>query len=225
MFRTNSFFRVAACIVFIHSAAAQQFVGALVRVSSPGAAATGPAVTGGRWKGSGLTLKTYICTAFGVSDFQVAGPEWLDTERFDIDAVFPPPADDETAEMVLQRLLAERFSLRTHRDSRLASVYDLRVDPEGVKFQAAVDSGVEAIDVAPGRLILTHVSMTRLAEVLSRETGRPVMNRTQLRGAYDVKLRWTPETLPEDLQKQLGLKIQPNRAQIGLLVVEAVERP
>lgn len=215
---------VAACAVFIHGAAAQQFSGAVVKASTPGTKPVAPVFAAGHWRGAGVSLRDYLCTAFGVSEFQVAGPEWVATDLFDLEATVPTEGDP-LPELQLQRVLTEPFHLQVRRDTRLVNVYDLRVVDSGAKVKAAAGTAPEFVEVVSGKITLKHGRITRLAEALSHEARTPVVNRTQLDGVYDLILRWTPETLMRDLEEQLGLKLQPNRAQIGLLVVESAERP
>ena len=108
---------VAACAVFIHGAAAQQFQGTIVRMSGPGTAAIAPVFASGHWRGAGVSLKEYLCTAFGVSEFQIAGPEWVATDLFDLDATVPT-GDDLLPELQLQAVLAEVFHMQGHRATR-----------------------------------------------------------------------------------------------------------
>jgi uncharacterized protein (TIGR03435 family) len=84
---------------------------------------------------NGVTLKSLIASAYGVKDYQVEGPGWLDSERYDVMAKVPEgQSGKEQVELMMQHLLAERFHLSLHRDSKQMNVYTLSVSkPEKIK--------------------------------------------------------------------------------------------
>lgn len=84
---------------------------------------------------SGLPLKFLLANAYDVRPYQVNGPAWLDMERFDIVAKVPPGATKEQVRVMLQNLLADRFGVKLHHDSKESSVYEMVVDKNGPKFK------------------------------------------------------------------------------------------
>jgi len=84
---------------------------------------------------SGLPLKFLLANAYDVRPYQVNGPAWLDMERFDILAKVPPGATKEQARVMLQNLLADRFGLKLHHESKESSVYEMVVDKNGPKLK------------------------------------------------------------------------------------------
>jgi uncharacterized protein (TIGR03435 family) len=89
-----------------------------------------------------MTMKNILMNAYDVKNFQIVGPSWLDTERFDITATMPPNATKEQFRVMLQNLLAERFKLTVHRDAKELPMYLLTVAKSGMKMK-------ESADVAP----------------------------------------------------------------------------
>ena len=227
---------------------------------------------GGGVRISGATLRTLITFAYDVRDFQVSGgPGWINSDRFDIvahaersSASQNPPANplqmsdeqrksgmEQTRER-LRSLLAERFQLAVHRDNKEQTVYALVVAKNGPKLPAAKDgSGPGRMRMGRGQFDGQGVEMQMLATVLSNEVGRPVIDRTGLKGKFDVKLEFTPEPgqgfgplgppppgveapPPPDpngpsiftaLQEQLGLRLESQKGPAETLVIDRVERP
>ena len=172
-----------------------------------------------------LSLQDYIISAYDIKKHQIAGPEWLATERFDIQAKVPAGVAPEDMiakrrEMV-QMLLEERFRLKFHRETREMPVYALVAAKSGVKLtESPVDPDAtapgKAVDVTvnagrggttvnlPGGASLSYgflvlegkkVKMQQLADNLARFVDRPVIDDTGLKGAYDFKLDFSLEEL------------------------------
>jgi uncharacterized protein (TIGR03435 family) len=171
---------------------------------------------GGRLTASNASLRSLITAAYQVRDFQVVGgPAWIDSDRFDIEAKGQGSAGGEQISQMLQALLAERFQLLIHRETREMPGYVLRVGKNGPKLSAAGESGCfdagagvpppapqprqppfrpcGGFNLARDRMDGAKVTMARLASVLSRVLGRSVVDRTGLDGIYDVSLRWTAD--------------------------------
>ena len=219
---------LVASVLIASGAGAQEGELASVKPSQSGGGTSGAGVQNGRWTGSNLSLKSYIQMAYGVSDFQIAGPDWIGLERYDISAKVADGGDDQTGPM-LQAILADRFKLLIHRDSRAVGIFELRVAASGLKVRETPGSVTALTDGGPGRLTARGASMAHFAEVLSRETSFPIVDRTRLRGLYDFKLEWkpgeaSPASVIQAIQEQLGLRVDPNRVQIGVLVVDNAER-
>jgi uncharacterized protein (TIGR03435 family) len=124
-------------------AAAPAFEVASVKVAAPMPAGMmfisiggGPVSTDpGRITYSGVTLKILIARAYNVKEYQVEGPQWLDGERYDVIATIPKGADKQQVALMTQRLLAERFKLTLHHDSKQLAVYTLSVGKGGPKLK------------------------------------------------------------------------------------------
>lgn len=185
-----------------------------------------------------------ITWAWKVKSYQIVGlPKWAEDERYDIDAKAPndAPTTQEAGRKMMEMLLAERFHLKIHRETRELPVYDLVVMKGGPKFhESAPDALPEMGSGGPrgwNQLRATANTMAQLAEQLSirPEVGRPVIDKTGLAGRYDYTLKYSvglsssddPEIPPTfaALPDQLGLKLEPSKANIEVLVVESAEHP
>jgi len=179
----------------------------------------------------------------------VGAPEWVSTDRYDITArVGRALAARPQAELysqlpaLLQTLLEDRFKLKVHHETRELPVFVLtlaksdgtlgpRLRRSSVDCSAASDRcGIRFRP--PAHLSGTSVSVESLANLLSGSVERVVVDRTGLRGAYDIDLEWSPDPSAADtrsiaaaVQEQLGLKLEPSRAPIDALVIDHVERP
>jgi bla regulator protein BlaR1 len=195
---------------------------------------------GGGLRVTNGTLKGLLETAYDVRDFQISGgPGWVNSERYDILARSASPADIKETRLKVQSLLAERFRLRVHRDTKELPVYVLAVARTGSKLAAGqVASAPEGINAGCGQMIGTRTSMANLAVKLSRQLDRPVLDRTGLSGKYDFRLDWTPDTGPcstssspdspslfTALQEELGLKLESTKGPVEVLVIDQVEKP
>ncbi|MDR3698098.1 MAG: TIGR03435 family protein [Candidatus Sulfopaludibacter sp.] len=95
------------------------------------------------------SLKALLMSAYDVKDFQISGPEWLDTEGFDITATMPPETTQEQFRVMLQNLLAERFKMTSHRETRELPMYSLTVAKGGPKMRESVEEPAAASDADP----------------------------------------------------------------------------
>jgi uncharacterized protein (TIGR03435 family) len=181
---------------------------------------------GGRFTATNMPLRALIVHAYNLMPFQLVGPDWLDSERFDVVAKseqdFPPAAPASgpaPQQLMLQALLAERFALQAHRDTREMSVYsmemaraDRKLGPQlkpsnaeckevsgGVGPPTGQDKTTCGIRVMPGQLTAGGVPLSAMAFPLSMFVQRMVVDRTGLTGAFDYELRWTPDMLRQRL--------------------------
>ncbi len=163
---------------------------------------------GGMLRYENVSLKDCIRNAYRVKDFQVQGPDWLGGARFDIVAKLPDGSSEEQVPEMLQALLADRFKLTLHRDTKEHAVYALVQAKSGPKLKPAEVPTGEAKPGAPPRnammmmiedgtahLKAPSASMSTLAEMLSRFSERPVVDNTGIKGQYDFDLAFSPETL------------------------------
>jgi uncharacterized protein (TIGR03435 family) len=191
----------------------------------------------GRETCTNVTLKRCIVGSFHAGPGQVVGgPSWLDSDRFHIEAKAAEPVEDDAVlDAMMQALLAERFHLTLHRETRNLQALVVEVAKNGPKLEKA--SGGDAVtDGSHGSLTLKNTTLDGLAERLARVTDLPVVNRTAIDGVFNMKLEWTPEgenpkgpgsppSLFTAIQEQLGLRLQSLRAPVEVLVVDRAERP
>jgi uncharacterized protein (TIGR03435 family) len=185
-----------------------------------------------------------------VRDFQIAGgPAWLNVDRFDVFArsesgsAPASPADDTKASRLrLRTLLADRFRLVVHRETREMQEYALGVEKSGVKLRAEAASAPliprSGVQSTCGHMTGTQTSIENLAVYLSRELKRPVLNRTGLADRYNFELNWTPDLAPcrdapdrdapsifAALSEQLGLRLDSIKGPVETIVVDRAEKP
>jgi uncharacterized protein (TIGR03435 family) len=195
----------------------------------------------GRIDFNNVTLKRCIMGAYKIGQAQiVGGPDWLDSIRFEIVAKADQPIDDDGQLMVMmQSLLADRFKLAVHQETRTLPAYVLEVGKNGAKLkkseggEAKTNSGHDSNGVAT--MDAMAITMDRFAEVLSRQMDLPVVNRTGLEGIFDLKLRWSPinsrptaadsgPTIFTAIQ-ELGLRLQSQKTPLAVLVIDRAEKP
>jgi len=216
----------------------------------------------GRINYTSVSLKNLIERAYSVKSYQVTGPDWMDSERFDVTAKLPDGAKQSDVPQMLQALLAERFKLTIHREQKSMPVYAIVVGKAGVKMpkvegDALPGPGPGAFRMqmgAKGRQLAGKVTMDNLAGMLSRMLDRPVLDMTELKETYDMKLEWTPDEreggmrmlagmpagdhppasegsesssapgLFAAVQEQLGLKLETRKGDVAVVVVDSVEK-
>ena len=224
---------------------------------------------GGRLTVTNNSLRNIIRNAYNVQNFQiVGGPEWINNDRWDIIAKAADDAQPQQMILMLQSLLADRFKLVIRREMRDTAVYALvlaRSDGRlGPGLRASSIDCAALVAAARGRgeplpntingrpacgtrstrgsIVTTAVAMADFARNLAPQTGRPVVDRTGLSGAFDIDLMWTPDqasgpdgpppaaggdgvSLFAAIQEQLGLKLDAQRAPVDTLVIDSAERP
>ncbi len=156
---------------------------------------------GGRVNCTNISPKMLIMMAYSVKPNQLAGgPNWLDSEKYDLDAKADGPDDQDRLKLMMRTLLADRFKLAVHRETKDMPIYNLVAAKGGLKIKPLPESGDEKADqrkgqfrMGRGQMNMTGASMEQLADSLSRVVGRNVYDRTSISGSYDIKLEWTPE--------------------------------
>jgi uncharacterized protein (TIGR03435 family) len=181
---------------------------------------------------------------YGINSYQVEGPDWLDSERFDISAKFPADFPKEREQYsaayqaMMQKMLADRFKLAVHRDRKSLPVYGLVAGKGGIKFKE-VPAGQSGSDSNNTHYKGTSITMDGFAKFLSGQMELPVIDMTGLKGTYDLKLDWITERqaqakadsepqagqpIQDAIQDQLGLKVEHRKAPVDILVVDHAER-
>src|ERR1017187_1297466 len=162
----------------------------------------------GRLDFTNVSLKDIVVQAYKLSRDQVKAPDWMDSERFDITAKIPEGVvAKEQVPAMLRALLAERFKLKAHRETKEQTVYALVVAKGGPKLKKAADAGDAKLGpdgkprpTGPGVVSMAmngpttiHVELRRttmplLSEFLSNQLHRPVVDETAITGNYDIDL-------------------------------------
>ena len=229
---------LSACAVLAQNGQVRpSFEVASVKPVKPGSTGSGPlrggpgASSPGQLSGA-ATLKTLLMRAYDLKNYQIAGPAWMDSERYEIAAKIPAGADKALVSLMLQSLLAERFRLQARRETRELPVYAMLVARDGPKFKespaaAGTPDGAPASfaaprlvngpdglpDLQPGsdwprtaevvlagsdgilyKLWARHETMPEIADRLSAQLDRAVLDQTELKGRYDFTLAWSVES-------------------------------
>jgi uncharacterized protein (TIGR03435 family) len=236
-----------------------------------------------------MTVGSLITLGYGKQRFQlIGGPAWLNTDRFDINAVSEDvpvqptlPGTPNRMQLLVRSLLKERFALKTHNETRELPLSYLvmaredrklgeRLRPSTVDCRALMAERAKAAregapptpptpikpgEIRPcgmmggiGHITAGSMQMSNLASLLASMLNRPVYDRTNLTGNFDIQLEYTPDQMPQlppgatlppgltmpspdgpslmtALQEQLGLKLDNTRGPVEVLVIDSVEQP
>jgi uncharacterized protein (TIGR03435 family) len=201
---------------------------------------TSDLLPGGRFRATNKTVQWLMRAALGISNDQIlGGPDWVRTESFDIDAKTGTPANmtPELLKPLLLRLLADRFKLRFHAETRQGPVYFLSAERNKPKLKAHTgDSGPSMSNSATdGKMTFkaTRVSMPDFASFLTGQLHRPVIDHTGISGEFDFALEWAPDQNPDSsvasvftaIREELGLKLESGKGPLGIAVIDSIEKP
>jgi uncharacterized protein (TIGR03435 family) len=222
------------------------------------------------------SIEQLIMRAYGLLAYQLSGPDWMSNFRFDVAAKFPEGATPHQLPQMLQWLLAERFGLVVHGETRDLPSFALVVETGGPKMKAGEPDadvpaeatriervgrtldkcwsyddtfGITAFSIVGGNMHLEvkKLPMDALAQLLADRLGAPVIDMTGLEGNYQATLDLPPSfralnaaagaggdalTMASDppgssvfsMVKRLGLRLEPRKTPIAVLVVDHVER-
>lgn len=200
----------------------------------------------------GAPLRMMMTVAYTVTDRQISGgPEWINSDRWNIEAKAERRGTSDELHNALARLLEERFQLKIRHETRELPAYILTVDKKGSKMPVhdPADLLHEPISGGPiGGLVGNNATMNYFAFFLSRIMDRNVVDKTGLTEHYDVKFHFVPDlppgalagrvgpdgnpiTLPDGpdiftaLREQLGLRLEKGNGPVDYLVIEHVEKP
>jgi len=219
------------------------------------------------WDGNGFAppLRIYIQMAFGISPNSVArliGPEWINDVKYVIQGKPPDSIRDAMQKMtpearanemrqMQQSLLADRFKLKVHFETREMPEYDLVLAKGGSKLKESPDPSKGSASMRKGaqasQIKGTALPMRVIINFLMSDEelgGRTVIDKTGLTGVYDVLLNWAPlmavpsagngtSPLPDAespsllvaVQEQLGLKLVPSKGPVQVVIIDSIERP
>ena len=198
---------------------------------------------GGRWNGVNVTAQMLILRAYRIQPSQLIGaPDWVATERFDVVATAAAGTPQEQMPLMVRALLADRFKLAVHQESRDLPIYALvlaRSDGSPVRASSrrrlrtarlalppprAADIAPCSMQMTDGRMQARAFDLSQLATNLGPSAGRFVVDRTGLKGRFDIDLEWT-ESMSAALEEQLGLKLQPEVGPVQVTIVDRIEPP
>lgn len=258
----SALFLFASVTILAQPAVESRFEVASVKLSPTGG--TGfpgrSFLPGGRFTATNLQLRALIQIAYDVPAIMISGTSPLmDSPAYDIDAkAAEPQVTPAEIKRMLQSLLADRFKLELHRETKELPVYFIVAVKSGAKLQKAKDP--DCPDIVDGDSLvhgtLCHfllggpqtgwtgrtISLHDIADALTYRVGRPVIDRTSIRGTFDIKTSgWSSETGGADgprpssdpsapslftmLEEELGLKLESAKAPVAMLVIDRIEKP
>ncbi len=209
---------------------------------------------GGRYVATNVTLQNLTVNAYLIFDFQVEGaPGWANSDHFDVEGKAQGNPSRQQVRLMVRSLLADRFKLATHRETKEMPVYEIVVAKGGIKFKEGKCAG-EPGPANPcggttvslrGEAIARELSVKDFGDALSSLLSRTVVDKTGLSGKYDFDLHWTPDgsaihgpgdpdAPPSDpngpsiftaLREQLGLELKAARGPVEMLVIDHAEKP
>jgi uncharacterized protein (TIGR03435 family) len=257
--RRSFLFCTVLCLMFVSAAWGEAttprltFDVASIKPSQSGAGALygiKPLPGGSGYTAQNVPVKLMISLMYKVPMRQIlGGPDWINTDRFDVEARADHPSSVDDLHVMFQNLLADRFNLKFHKETKEGPVYALSVDKSGLKMTADGTGQALGIPIVPGPgggFNGTRVSMQFLSWWLGNQLqndGRPVIDETGLDQSYDFTLSFVPQlppnvsrdSLPAEMQnlpsifdalkQQLGLKLEPQKGPIEYYVIDNVEKP
>jgi uncharacterized protein (TIGR03435 family) len=222
---------------------------ASIKQSAPNIRGMNIVPAGGKLVAKNVPLDWLIAEAYQVYPYRLLNtPAWVRSARYDIQAkASNPQANKAELHGMLRSLLADRFHLSLHRETKQLPVYALVAGKGGPRLQPPEHpEGPHGVDYRNGGTVLIgrNATMDEFADALSFRTERSVTNRTGLTERYDFRLEFTPDefvrrfgeetatpidasgtNLFTSIQEQLGLKLESGKGPVEMLVIDRVDRP
>jgi uncharacterized protein (TIGR03435 family) len=200
---------------------------------------------GGRFYAKATSLKFLLEWAYGILPAQHSeGPSWIDNDRYDIAAKADGNVSDAQMKLMTRTLLAQRFQLKFHRETKEIAVLVISLGKTAPKLFPPKEDEKYSIHVEPKmgpdqkiaswHVVATRFSLAQLSETFSRHLDRVIVNRTGMVGDFDFTLDLTPdENQPNPLDQsiliaamrdQLGLTLKSQKAPVDFLVIDSAEK-
>jgi uncharacterized protein (TIGR03435 family) len=199
---------------------------------------------GGRFNAKATTVRFLLEWAYGIQSAQhTGGPAWLGTDRYDIVAKAEANASDDQIKQMVQTLLADRFKLQFHRETRELPVYVISLGKSAPKLFPPKEGGQRSLRMEPRmdidhktsfHIVATRFSLTQLTDTFARQMGRVIVNQTGFDDDYDFTLDLTPDEshpsaldaslLIDAIRNQLGLDLKSQKAPVEVMVIDNVEK-
>jgi uncharacterized protein (TIGR03435 family) len=231
--------RLLLTVFCVSLATAQSFEVAAIKPHAGVAGFIGLDVTGTAINIQAMSLIDLVTYAYNLRSYQVeGGDKWTGEDRYDISARAPGDAkpSKEQIQAMLRALLKDRFSMATHPSSKEIPVYALTMAKNGLHLKTNEDLAAQQMMVLrDGVARYSAAPATMLANSFPFRLERPIIDRTGLTGKYDFELKLKPspegptgpsgESLFTAIEEQLGLKLEPIKAVVEILVIDRAERP
>jgi len=185
-----------------------------------------------------VPLRHALIWAYNLQDYQIAGPEWIKgDERYDIVAKAAKPVPESQVRLMLQTLLNDRFQIKMHHEPKEFSVYVLTAPKGAPKVKEVTDDSAPSLGGTPAGAVFHKQPISRFTFMLTRRTGRPVLDKTGLTGLYDFTIDLSGLGFngrpPEDpsapsvfttVQRDLNMKLEARKEMIDMLVVDSANK-
>lgn len=225
-----------------------RFEVASIKPDKSGAESIGMFPSPGRLRIENYTLRQLIEDTYALKRYQVVGgPGWIDSDRYEIVAKAEHKVGFGDMLPMLQALLADRFQLKMHTETKEHAAYLLEIAKGGPKmrFSGEKEDHDTRLRITDNELTRKKVSMHWFSDALSGQLNLPVLDRTHLEGAYDFSLRYVPDESstsvvggtavdPYDysnasiftaIREQLGLQLKKSKDQVTIFVIDHAEKP
>jgi uncharacterized protein (TIGR03435 family) len=238
-----SLLTIAACSLFSASPA---FEAATIRPSQGDARRSVLGVNPGNLVMTGYDLSRCLQWAYELQPEQIEGPDWVRETRFDIVAKSADPVDEEQLRLMLRSLLAERFGMKLHSETRVIPTYEIVLAKDGPRLHDSGGKDASKLVVSARKgdpqfskdktgLIAEGATISDIAGKLSEPLQRPVVDKTGLTGNYDLRIDTTGYLLNGEgsdplsliftaFERQLGLKIVAGKDPVEFLVIDAINQ-
>src|ERR1700744_5786261 len=229
--------RISALFLIAAALCAQTFEVASIKVNTSGAASSQfPFLNKGRLTAKNSPVRWILEAAWGLSGQQISGPDWILDDRYEIEGKAPEGVPDPEIKPMLQALLRDRFKLEAHIEMREVPVYNLVVSKGGPKIKPfdPEHPGQQPARLPGASMLVGGFEGPRISKALAGTAGRPVIDKTGLKGRYFFAIQYSQlgtntetDGAPDifgAVQQQLGLKLEPAKAQVEILVVDHLER-
>ena len=195
---------------------------------------------GGRFRASAVTVEYLIEWSYNIQSRQLAGqPAWIKEACFDVVAKADSEVSEDQMQAMTQELLAERFQLRFHRESRELPAFVVSRAKTAPKLVPAQEGSVHGMVFGRGPMNsyivkAARYSLGQLNSTMARQLDRVIVDQTGLSGEFDFTLTIVPdETQPNPIdatmilramKEDLGLVIDARNAQVEVMVIDGVQR-
>jgi uncharacterized protein (TIGR03435 family) len=211
------------------------FEAASVKINNSGPESTnGFFPTPGRLRATNVTLQQLIQAAWHINAGLLFGAAaWMETDRFDIDARAAGKSGFEDDLVMLRGLLADRFQLRFHGETRQLRTQELVVAKGGPRLQTSKDQDQkERVNIRSTEISGIAIPFDHFVSILAAQLEYPIVNQTGLSGKYDLTLKYTRGDSPDSgassvfaALKDLGLKMETRRGPVEVFVIDSAARP
>lgn len=199
---------------------------------------------GGRFKADATTVEYLMDWAYRIQPVQHSGgPDWMHSERYDIQAKASANASEDEMRTMVQTLLAERFKLQMHRETKKMVAYVIAKGKGEPRLYAPKEGEAHSMQMAPVmgpdqkvaayRITATRYSLAQLTDTFARQIDRVIVNETGMNGEYDFTLEITPSPGPNPIdvellltvmREQLGLSVTSRSSDVDFYAIEGAER-